>query len=321
VFALGTFSHNGGAPYPGLVVDDQVGDLRTEFGDHATTMDLFESWDGTLERLRALAAAELTDPRPLQDLRPLPPIQPLGQVMCAGANYRSHTIEQLFVVARKALGETRSDNELWAEAEATVSQRAAEGTPFMFVAQASAISGAQDDVVLWGPGVEHDWEVELAVVIGRPARNVSPEHALTHVAGYTISNDISTRDVMFRPTFRLSDFMRSKLRPGFFPTGPYVVPREFVSDYRRLRITLKLNGQVMQDESVDDMTYGVEQLISYASTLTDLHPGDLLLTGSPAGNAAIHGDRWLRPGDVMESAITGLGAQRNLCVADPHPTA
>jgi 2-keto-4-pentenoate hydratase/2-oxohepta-3-ene-1,7-dioic acid hydratase in catechol pathway len=88
-----------------------------------------------------------------------------------------------------------------------------------------------------------------------------------------------------------------------------------VPDYRKLRITLKVNDEVMQDEGVDDIIYGVEALVAYASRVVELQPGDLLLTGSPAGNAAHHGNRWLVPGDVMEGSITGLGVQRNRCVS------
>ena len=120
---------------------------------------------------------------------------------------------------------------------------------------------------------------------------------------------------MHRPGFPMTDFLMTKMRPTFFPTGPYVVPREFVPDYRQLRITLKVNGEVMQDEGVDDIIYGVEALVAYASRVVELQAGDLLLTGSPAGNAAHHGNRWLVPGDVMEGSITGLGVQRNRCVA------
>ena len=132
------------------------------------------------------------------------------------------------------------------------------------------------------------------------------DEAMDVIAGYTISNDISTRDVMFRPNFGLSDFATSKNRPTFFPTGPYLVPRRFVPDYRDLRIRLSVNGETESD-------------VSYASELVELLPGDLVLTGSPGGNAGIHGGRWLRPGDVVVSEITGLGRQENHCVAEaPH---
>jgi 2-keto-4-pentenoate hydratase/2-oxohepta-3-ene-1,7-dioic acid hydratase in catechol pathway len=182
----------------------------------------------------------------------------------------------------------------------------------------SALCGARDEIVLWGPGEQHDWELELAVVIGRAAHRLAPGEALAHVAGYTISNDISTRDVMYRPGFPMTDFIATKSRPTFYPTGPYILPREFVPDPRALRIRLSVNGEVMQDEAVQDIIYGVEELVSYASTIARLLPGDVLLTGSPAGNAGHHGNRWLRPGDVIEGEITGLGRQRNLCVA-PGP--
>jgi len=317
-FALGTFSAGGGAPFPGLVVDRSVLDLRSVLGEGTTTAALFAEWDVSLERLRELASRPLAGTRPLEDLRPLPPVQPFGQIFCGGANYSRHLRQIAFTSARNAPGETRSDVELAAEAEAMVRRQADFGVPFVFSVQPSALCGARDDVVLWGPGVEHDWELELAVVIGRHAHNITEAEAMEHVAGYTISNDISTRDVMQRPGFPMTDFLMTKGRPTFFPTGPYVVPREFVPDYRALHITLRVNGQLMQDEGVDDIMYGVEELVAYASTITELWPGDLLLTGSPAGNAGHHGNRWLRPGDVMVGEITGLGTHHNRCVPDPR---
>ena len=195
-------------------------------------------------------------------------------------------------------GDDRPEADVREEAERQVRRRAST-EPFMFAGLPSALCGAQDDVVLWGPGTCHDWELELAVIIARAARNVSEDEAMAYVAGYTIANDISTRDVMNRPKFPMTDFLMSKCRPTFFPTGPYMVPREFVPDPRGLRIRLSVNGEVMQDESVDDIIYGVERLVAYASTVVTLPPGDLILTGSPAGNAGHHGNRWLQPGDVM----------------------
>jgi 2,4-didehydro-3-deoxy-L-rhamnonate hydrolase len=320
-FGLGTFAAAGGEPFPGLVVDGAVLDLRPVVGDGVTTGDLLRDWDASLERLRAIAAEPLSGTVALDDLRPLPPVQPPGQIFLAGANYYKHLRQIAFTMTRNAPGESRSDEELHAEAEAVVRRQAEAGLPFVFSLQPSALCGARDDVVLWGPGFEHDWELELTVVIGRRARDVSEADAMDHIAGYTIANDISTRDVMNRPGFPMTDFLMTKGRPTFKPTGPYIVPREFVGDPRALRITLSVNGEVMQDEGVDDIIYGVERLVSYASTVTELWPGDLLLTGSPAGNAGHHGNRWLRPGDVMEGAITGLGTQRNRCVADPRASA
>lgn len=299
-----------GAPYPGLVLGDAVYDLRTEFAD---TMSGFAAWDLTLPRLRELAAAPPGDGARLADLRPLPPVQPSGQVLCAGANYRRH-LHQIVVSHLRREGDTRSDAELRAAAVEVARRRREVEEPYMFAGLPSALCGARDEVVLWSPAVEHDWELELAVVLCRGGRNIPEADALSHVAGYTIANDISDRDVQHRPGFPLTDFLMSKNRPTYFPVGPYVVPIEFVDDYRSLRIELKVNGDVMQDEGVDDIIYGVEELIAYASRIVELRAGDLLLTGSPAGNAGHHGSRWLEPGDVMEGSITGLGSHRNTCV-------
>ncbi|MFD3581029.1 fumarylacetoacetate hydrolase family protein [Streptomyces sp. NPDC058683] len=308
-FAIGTFSGADGVAFPGLVVDDRVHDLRPEFTD---TLSMLRDWDTTLVRLRELAAAPPGVGQSLANLRPLPPVEPSGQVLCAGANYYTH-LRQMHFSRLKRLGDPRPDEELRAESARVAAERP-HGEPFIFAGLPSALSGADDDVILWGPGKDHDWELELAVVIGKGGRDIAEEDALDHVAGYTMSNDVSTRDVMNRPNFGMTDFLATKVRPTFFPTGPYLVPQEFVPDYRALRIILKVNGKIMQDESVDDIIFGVEQLVSYASRLVDLRPGDLLLTGSPAGNAAHNGGRWLVPGDVMEGEITGLGVQRNLCV-------
>ncbi len=237
------------------------------------------------------------------------------QILCAGANYYQH-VRQIVYSTLRLEGDERSETDLREEAERQV-QRRASTEPYVFAGLPSALTGAQDDVVLWGPGTCHDWELELAAVIGRGGRNIPEAEAISHVAGYTISNDISTRDVMNRPNFPMTDFLMSKCRPTFFPTGPYIVPRQFVPDPRALRITLSVNGEVMQDESVDDIIYGVERLVSYASAVVGLSPGDLVLTGSPAGNAGHHDNRWLVPGDVIDGQITGLGVQRNRCVAPP----
>jgi 2-keto-4-pentenoate hydratase/2-oxohepta-3-ene-1,7-dioic acid hydratase in catechol pathway len=308
-FGLGTFAAPDGAGYPGLVLDGRVRDLRPEF---SSTLAMLLEWDAVLPRLHELAAQGASG-EALQTLRPLPPVEPSGQILCAGANYTKH-LHQMIFAQLKRQGDQRPDDALRAEAIERTARRSTVEDPFFFVGLPSALCGANDDVILWGPGSEHDWELELALVIGRGGRNIPQSAALDHVAGYTIANDVSTRDVMFRPGFPMTDFAMTKLRPTFFPVGPYIVPTEFVPDYRDLRITLKVNGEVMQDEGVDDIIYGIEQLVAYVSRVVELRAGDLLLTGSPAGNAAHHDNRWLRPGDVMEGEITGLGRQRNTCV-------
>jgi 2-keto-4-pentenoate hydratase/2-oxohepta-3-ene-1,7-dioic acid hydratase in catechol pathway len=311
-FALGTFSSNDGPQFPGLVVNDTVIDLRDSFGADITTLALFEDWDQSLQRLREIAANGTHAGVATAAVRAHVPVAS-RQVLCAGANYHRHVRQMAYDFMRRD-GDERPEDELRRAAEQRTDQLAQED-PYIFAGLPSALTGAHDDIVLWGPGQQHDWELELAVVIGKGGREIPLEHAMDHVAGYTICNDVSTRDLLARPGFPMSDIVMTKSRPTFFPTGPYIVPRSAVSDPSSLRLTLRVNGDVMQDETVDDLIHPIDRLVAYASNAVELYPGDLLLTGSPAGNAAHHGNRWLRPGDVVEGEITGLGRQRNRCVA------
>lgn len=319
-FGLGTFDAGNGA-FPGIVIDDLVHDLSPHLEHGATTRSLFEDWDTSFARLSAIAST-LTPDRgiTLSQLRALLPVNP-AQVFCAGANYYTHTVQMTEMVLREAASGPLDEEQLHRDAVAVAEGVRAFGRPFVFSGQLSALSGADDDIVLWGPGTQHDWELEVAVVIGRRAERIAIEDAMTHVAGYAICNDISTRDVMFRPGFALSDFLLSKNRPTFFPFGPYIVPSGFVPDYRELEIRLDINGEPMQRGRLDDLIYSIEELVTYLSHAAVLLPGDIVLTGTPDGNAAAQGNRWLAEGDVIESSVTGLGTQTNRCVPDPAATA
>ena len=179
--------------------------------------------------------------------------------------------------------------------------------PFVFTGLPSAICGPYDDVVLPRDGEQPDWELELAAVIGRPARRVAVTEALDAVAGWVIVNDLTLRDKVFRREAGAlgADWLAAKNAPTFLPAGPVIVPRSAIPDPGDLRMTLRLNGQVMQDESTRDMIFDVPRIIAHCSQVATLLPGDLVLTGSPAGNGLAHG-RLLRPGDLMESTIAGL---------------
>jgi 2-keto-4-pentenoate hydratase/2-oxohepta-3-ene-1,7-dioic acid hydratase in catechol pathway len=205
------------------------------------------------------------------------------------------------------------------QAAALMEERAASGTPYVFIGLASAICGPDDNVILPGIGTQHDWELELGVVIGTEAYRVGADQASSHVGGYVIANDLTTRDRVSRPDMPGlgTDWLAGKNSPTFLPLGPWLVPAAFVPDPAALRVTLKLNGETMQDGTTADMIFGVPELIAHISAITPLRPGDLILTGSPAGNGGHHG-RYLQPGDVMEATITGgavdLGTQHNRCV-------
>ena len=311
-YGIARFLHpDTGLPATALVDGDRVRFLPADLAPDVN--GLIEHWAERQPAVEALAADGSGPWSDTAELTLLPPVEP-RQIVQAGANYRTHVID--LVLAHREPDDPRSEEQARAETAAMMDRRAAEGTPYFFVGMPTALASATEDLVLPGYSDKHDWELELAVVIGRRAQAVSPAEALEHVFGYTVVNDITTRDLVFRKDMPEigTDWYRSKNAPGFLPAGPVVVPAEFVGDPQDLRVTLRLNGQVMQDESTADMIFDVARLISAASRTMPLLPGDLLLTGSPAGNG-MHWGRLLRAGDVMEATVTGLGTQTVRCVA------
>ncbi|MEU2349548.1 fumarylacetoacetate hydrolase family protein [Modestobacter sp. NPDC049651] len=312
-WAVAQLEDGAGRVFPALVSRDRVLDLSDQaaLGRPTGTAALLERWDDVLPVLRGLGSRP-DGWLPLAGHRVLSPVTP-RQVFQAGANYRTHVID--LVVAHHDGSDGRTAEQVRADAAATMDARR-DQPPYVFQGLPSAICGAHDDVVLPADGEQPDWELELAAVIGRPARRVSAEHALDHVAGWTIVNDLTLREKVFRKNDRSAlgaDWLAAKNAPTFLPTGPVLVPVETLPDPGDLRITLRLNGEVMQDESTKDMVVDVARIIAWCSEVATLLPGDLVLTGSPAGNGLHHG-RLLRAGDVMDSTITGLGAQSNRCV-------
>lgn len=312
-FFIGTFAANAG-PYPGLVVGDVVYDITSVVPGVVNTSSLLRDWERNVELLATFAqdatARTATPSLRLSDLQILPPISPAGQLLAAGANYREHVIQM--TVAHKIGNPDLSEDQLRAQAERDLDERARAGEPYVWVGASSAICGANDTVILPEVGSDTDWELELGVIIGRPAYQVSESEALQYVAGYTICNDITIRSLVPRTDIPMmgTDWMRSKNHPTFFPTGPYIVPSLFVPDPQNLDISLALNGKVMQKGHTSDMIFGVAKLISYISSLVALQPGDMVITGSPQGNGS-HWGRFLQDRDVLESTISGLGMQRN----------
>ncbi|MGX9882525.1 fumarylacetoacetate hydrolase family protein [Streptomyces sp. NPDC002276] len=304
-FALGTFA-SGAAVFPGLVTGSRVRDLSDLV---PSVRALVEDWGTWLPRLADLAGSSDGTWHDLAALRVLTPLEP-GQILQSGANYRKHVVD--LVAAEKESVHGATPEEARADAESMMDERARNGVPYVFLGSPRAISGPYDDIVLPARGEQHDWELELALIIAKSGKNIPAEEAMDHVAGYTISNDLTTRDRLYRPDLKAigTDWFTAKNADTFLPTGPFLVPAAFVGDPGDLRITLRHNGVVRQDESTKDMIFDIPRLIAYISTTTTLRPGDLLLTGSPAGNGA-HWGVFLKPGDVVESEITGLGHQRN----------
>jgi 2-keto-4-pentenoate hydratase/2-oxohepta-3-ene-1,7-dioic acid hydratase in catechol pathway len=318
------FAAGAGEPFAGLVLDGRVTGLGERLGSAVTLRGLVEDWDAALPRLQELAdgLSEGDGEHELASLRPLPPIQPSGAIFQAGANYRQHVLDLIAGAERRGDDSDGGADRDRDAARAQLDERARSGRPFVFLGSANAVVGAEDDVVLPHDHAQHDWELELVAVVGRHARRVPRDRALDVIAGYTICNDVTTRDALARPdaTGLGLDWLAGKSAPTFLPTGPLLVPAVHVPDPMDLRIVLRVNGRTMQDESTADMIFDVAALIEHVSTISEMRPGDLLLTGSPAGNGASHGV-FLQDGDVMEGEITGLGRQRNRCVAERAPTA
>lgn len=323
-YALGTFSRGDGPRYAGLVVGGRVAPLATlaralpEASRYRfdSVLALLEHWDAVLPLLDALAtdAHGQADWPPLESLRAHPPVDLPRQVFCTGANYRKHVVDLTVDSGVGPEGLDRDGLRRWAGQ--MMDERLARGEPYAFTKPVSAIAGANDDLVLPDTTSQPDWELELAVVIGRGGYNIARHEAMAHVAGYAIVNDISARDLIPRTDYRMlgTDWLKSKGQPGFLPFGPVLVPAKFVPDPHDLAIRLSVSGRVMQDETTADMLFGIERQIEYISRYCRLLPGDVICTGSPAGNGT-HYNRFLRPGDVMEGEIAGLGRQRVACVA------
>lgn len=331
-FGIGTFSRGAHAEFPGVVLEDRVvpvadfASYDSEVGGYHSVIQILEDWEQTFDRLQSCVRGfldEHPEVRPLQ--KPSPsvfdsyrvhaPVHLPRQVFCSGANYRKHVID-LIVDTDTPSAHGLSPDEKRAAAEALMDKRAAEGRPYIFCKTVSAVCGAYDRIELDAKSTQPDWELELAVVIGKQARHVREAEALDYVAGYTMSNDITNRDrVWCRNELKPlgTDWFLGKCSPRYLPLGPYLLPARFAPDPQNLDLELRLNGERMQHDNTSDMIFGVARLVEFVSEQTVLWPGDVICTGSPAGNGTHYG-RFLQSGDVMECTIEGLGVMRNQCV-------
>lgn len=204
-----------------------------------------------------------------------------GKIICVGLNYRDHAEEQ--------------GVDLPVE-------------PLLFAKFANALVGPGDAILL-PPESEHvDAEAELAVVVGKRVRRIAPDFALDAVAGYTCANDVSARDLQFKD----GQWLCGKSFDTFCPVGPVLIPAGELGDARDLRIVQRLNGEPLQDSRTSELVFGVPQLVAYASQVFTLEPGDLILTGTPAGVGIFRTPPLaLTPGDEVEVEIEGIGVLHN----------
>lgn len=221
-----------------------------------------------------------------EDVRHGSPLALPGKLLCIGLNYAAHAKESGMEIPK---------------------------SPVLFGKAISAICGPFDDVIIPKNSEKTDWEVELAVVIGKRANYINQEDALDYVAGYMVHNDVSER------AFQLEhggQWIKGKSADTFAPLGPWLVTKDEIADPNNLRLWLKLNGDILQDSSTSDFVFNIQYLVSYLSQYMSLMPGDIISTGTPAGvGLGLKPPRYLKPGDVMELGVEGLGVSKQTAVA------
>jgi 2-keto-4-pentenoate hydratase/2-oxohepta-3-ene-1,7-dioic acid hydratase in catechol pathway len=273
-----------GAEKPGLQLPDGARIDASAFGEDWG--ERFLEADG-LQRLARWAAEHAAKaPRVAASERLGPAIMRPSKIVCIGLNYADHARETSAKIPEE---------------------------PVIFFKASTALAGPDDDLPLPRGSVKTDWEVELAVVIGRRARYVAREDAAAHVAGYALHNDYSERQDQIE---RGGQWSKGKSQDGFAPLGPFLATPDELADVRALPMWLTVNGESRQKSSTHQMIFDVPTLVSYLSRFMTLLPGDVISTGTPAGvGLGMSPPTFLKAGDVVELGIDGLGTQRQRIVA------
>lgn len=273
-----------GQEKPGIVNKNGERIDVSAFGEDFTPA--FFGSDGVARLARWLEANEASCPKIGDDVRYGAPLTGSGKLLCIGLNYAAHARESGMDIPK---------------------------TPVLFSKATSSIVGPFDDVVIPKNAEKTDWEVELAVVIGKKASYVSEDEAMDYVAGYMVHNDVSER------AFQLEhggQWVKGKSCDTFAPLGPWLVTKDEIDNPNNLRLWLKVNGNKLQDSSTSDFVFNIQYLVSYLSQYMSLHPGDIISTGTPAGvGLGLDPPRYLHPGDVMELGVEGLGVSKQTAVA------
>ena len=271
---------------PNILLDDgRVIDVTEDVGDFGPG---FFASDG-MARLRAIAAERAGEAVSIPAVRIGPPVARPGTIVCIGLNYADHAAESGAAVPTE---------------------------PIVFLKATNTLVGPDDDVHIPRTSTKTDWEVELAVVLGKTCRYLaSHEEALDSIAGYMVSHDVSEREFQLE---RGGQWVKGKSCETFNPAGPWLVTADEVGDPGGLDLWLDVNGVRRQAGSTRTMIFGVGEIVRYLSQFMVLEPGDIINTGTPPGTALGRPDKpYLRPGDVVELGIAGLGSQRQRFIAAP----
>lgn len=282
-----------GQPRGGVLVNDTVYELPRPW---ASVLALLQDWPKAKAALAKFAKAPRGKGIPLKKARLLAPILYPGNIYCAGANYKDHVAEM--------------DRAQGREPGPTMKERGEKPWHFVKTSRSSVVGpGAKVKLPAFSKAV--DWEIELAAVIGRRAKDVSVAKALDCVAGYTIANDLSARDAMRRelnpPTSPFHfDWVSQKCFDGACPLGPWIVPASEIRDPHNLGLKLWIGDELMQDSNTGQMIFDTAEQIAMLSTRVTLQPGDVVLTGTPAG-VGMGRKRFLKPGERLKLWIEDIG--------------
>ncbi len=273
-----------GKEKPGVLLRDGT---RVDVSHVVSDYDERFFGDGGLDALRQwLDGKESTAPRASSSMRLGPPVCRPSKIICIGVNYRDHAAESGAEVPRE---------------------------PVVFMKATSSLVGPNDPVVIPKNAKKLDWEVELAVVIGKRAAYITTEQALEFVAGYALHNDYSERSFQFE---RGGQWVKGKSADTFAPIGPFLATRDEVPNPGCLGMWLKVNNEFRQNSNTTKMIFDVPTVVSYVSEFMTLLPGDVISTGTPAGvGLGTHPPQYLKPGDVVDLSIEGLGASQQKVVA------
>lgn len=269
---------------PGVILDN--GDWIDTSGFGEDYDELFFENDG-LARLKSWVDEKANDlPKIDKSTRLGPPLRKPSKIVCVGLNYAKHAAESGMKVPTE---------------------------PVLFFKATSAIVGPNDDVIIPKNSKKTDWEVELAVVIGKKASYVEEADAMDYVAGYTLHNDYSEREFQLE---KEGQWVKGKSCDTFAPIGPFLATKEEVSDPHNLDLWLKVNGELLQNSNTEDLVFNVPELVSYISQYMTLLPGDIISTGTPFGvGLGFNPPRYLNPGDVVELGIEKLGSSKQVAKA------
>jgi 2-keto-4-pentenoate hydratase/2-oxohepta-3-ene-1,7-dioic acid hydratase in catechol pathway len=299
-YKLVTFETESG-PRAGMVANERVYDIAALTGRpaYATMLGVLADWTAADALLRLAAGKPDAAGLPLAQVRLLAPLPRPGAIYCAGANYTDHALEMAKLHNRPIEPDPHTQGL----------------KPWHFIKVSHAVAADGDTINITAASRTMDWEVELAAVIGRPAKNVPIDQALDYVAGYTIANDLSARDMGRRPNISdtspfKADWVAHKNFDGSCPMGPWIVPAKDVGDPHDLGLKLWVNGVVKQDSNSSQMIFNINEQISHLSSRITLHPGDVILTGTPAGVGAARKE-FLKAGDTVKLSIDKIGTLTN----------